>query len=226
MTRTVEVYTGAYASGKSEISINRAFKLNDGTAPLTIIDLDTVEPAYTLRPLKKELNELGLEVVTQEDYFGLGEAGNVITPDQINCLAREGNLVIDVGYGVGGLDILEIINHISEEDNLKIYIVINTSKIETASVENIVEYVNWSKGDEDQKWKKFSGIISNTHFGDETTREDIIRGYEIVKKAGEKLNLPIIAIGASENIAQTFENDQYDSIPVWSLKRFMPKALW
>lgn len=39
--RTVEVYTGAYASGKSEVSINRALMLlNDG--PITIVDLDTV----------------------------------------------------------------------------------------------------------------------------------------------------------------------------------------
>ena len=59
MKRVVEVFTGAYASGKSEISINRAIELAKSPQPLTLVDLDTVEPAYTLRPLKKELENFG-----------------------------------------------------------------------------------------------------------------------------------------------------------------------
>lgn len=226
MTRVVEVYTGAYASGKSEISINRAFMLNTPDSPITLIDLDTVEPAYTLRPLKKELEEEGLKIVTQEDYFGLGEAGNVITMEQLNCLSIAGNLVIDVGYGVGGLDILEIIQNISDEPDLRIYIVINTSKLETCSKEAIIDYINWSKGEEEQPWKKFSGIISNTHFGDDTSKDDTLRGYEITKEAAKELNLPIIAIAATDAIARTFDGFVHDGVPVWPLTRRMPKALW
>ena len=93
MSRFVEVYTGAYASGKSEISVNRAIALSQ-TDKVTLVDLDTVEPAYTLRPIQKEIEETkGIKVITQEDYFGLGETGNTITPFQMNCLSAEGKKV-------------------------------------------------------------------------------------------------------------------------------------
>lgn len=221
--RFVEVYAGAYASGKSETAINRARQFSSRGENITLVDLDTVEPAYTLRPIASELKNLGINVITQPDNFGLGEAASYITPAQINCLSTEGNIIIDVGYGAGGLDILDIITNIEKEHNLSIYLVVNTSKFETSGVDNIVEYITFSKGLAKRPWKRFSGMISNTHFGDETTKEDIIRGYEILKKASEIVNIPIRAIGADENINL---GQSFDGTEVWYYKRLMPKAFW
>lgn len=225
MTRLVEVYAGAYASGKSETALNRARILTEQNKKITLVDLDSVEPAYTLRPIAKELSDLGINVITQPDNFGLGEAASYVTPAQINCLKNDGDIVIDVGYGAGGLDILDIINDIDKENDLRIYLVVNTSKFETSTVDNIIEYVSFSKGLEKRPWKKFSGFISNTHFGDETTKEDIINGYEKLKKASTQLNLPIRAIGVPLNLANKFEST-YDNIEIWTYKRMMPKAFW
>lgn len=225
MTRTVEVYAGAYASGKSETAINRARQFAIQHKKITLVDLDTVEPAYTLRPLAGELEKNGIDVIAQLDYFGLGEAGSYVTPTQMNCLSAEGDIIIDVGYGASGLDILDIVNNIEQEKDLRIYLVINTSKFETSSIENILEYYEFSQGLEKRVWKKFCGIISNTHFGDETTKEDIIRGYEIVKKAAEKIGIPIRAIGVDEKLMSEFDFT-YDGVDVWIYKRLMPKAFW
>ena len=109
--------------------------------------------------------------------------------------------------------------------NLKIYLVVNTSKFETSTVENIIEYVTFAEGLEKREWKKFSGMISNTHFGDETTSEDIIRGYKKLKEASAKLNIPIRAIGVDEKLAKDF-SETYDGVDVWVYKRMMPKAFW
>lgn len=226
-TRIVEIYTGAYASGKSEISINRALMLKKDDFKVTLVDLDTVEPAYTLRPIKNKIETMGVKVITQESYFGLGETGNVITPAQQNCLkVTDDNIVIDVGYGASGLDILNLVTEIEKEQNLNIYIVINTSKHETSSVEEIVKYVKWSVGTSDQDWKKFSGIICNPHFGDETSVEDILRGFEITRKASEILNIPIRALTVNESLYAGLESLICAGIPVWTLKRLMPEALW
>ncbi len=223
--RFVEVFAGAYASGKSETSINRARQFAEKGEKITLVDLDTVEPAYTLRPIANELQLLGINVITQPDNFGLGEAASYITPAQVNCLSQDGNIIIDVGYGAGGLDILDIITNIGEEKDLKIYLVVNTSKFETSTVDNIIEYVTFSEGLEKHPWKKFAGIVSNTHFGDERTTEDIINGYEKLKKAALQVNLPIISIGVPENLASEFEQT-YDGVDIWVYKRMMPKAFW
>ncbi len=225
MNRRVEVYCGAYASGKSETAINRARQYAQRKEKITLVDLDSVEPAYTLRPLVEPLKEMGINVIAQTSYLGLGEAATYVNGAQINALSEEGDIIIDVGYGAGGLDILDIINGIEKEENLHIYLVVNTSKFETSSVENILEYIQFSEGLEKRHWKKFDGIISNTHFGDETRKEDIINGYEMTKEAAEKIGLKIFAIGIPENLDKEFE-EKYDGVPVWRYKRMMPSALW
>ena len=70
--RTVEIYTGAYTSGKSENAINRAIEYTKQKKDITLVDLDTVEPAYCMRPIEKEIRTLGINVMRQCDYFGLG----------------------------------------------------------------------------------------------------------------------------------------------------------
>lgn len=225
MARRVEVYAGAYASGKSETALNRARQFVKQGKSVTLVDLDTVEPAYTLRPIASRLELEGMRVITQPEYFGLGEAGSYITPTQQNCLSQKGDMIIDVGYGASGLDMLDILTGIENEEDLKIYIVINTSKFETSSVDNIVEYITFSEGLEKREWKKFDGIISNTHFGSETTKEDVIRGYNMIKEASQKIGIPIRAIGVDEKIAMDFDLS-YDGVDVWVYKRLMPEAMW
>lgn len=223
--RVVEVFAGAYASGKSETALNRARHYAELGKKITLVDLDTVEPAYTLRPIAGELEKMGINVVTQPDNFGLGEAASYVTAGQLSCLSNSGDIIIDVGYGAGGLDILDVITNIGDESNLKIYLVVNTAKFETSTVENIIEYVTFSEGLEKRPWKKFTGVISNTHFGDETTKEDVINGYNKLKIACEKINLPIVAIGVDEKIAGEFDKT-FDGVDVWVYKRMMPKAFW
>ena len=100
------------------------------------------------------------------------------------------------------------------------YLVVNTSKFETSTVDNIIEYVDFAQGS-----KKFTGVISNTHFGDETTKEDVINGYDKLKIACEKINLPICAIGIDEKLKTDFDA-KYDGVEIWVYKRMMPKAFW
>lgn len=215
----MEIYAGAYASGKSETAINRARQFAKAGKKITLVDLDTVEPAYTLRPIANELKSMGINVITQPDNFGLGEAASYVTPAQINCLSEDGDIIIDVGYGAGGLDILDILSNIEQENNLYPYLVVNTAKFETSTVDNIIEYISFAEGGK----YSFSGMISNTHFGDETTKEDVINGYNKLKEASLKLDLPVIAIGADEKLGF---GSHYDGVEVWQYRRMMPKAFW
>lgn len=225
--RTVEIYTGAYASGKSENAINRAIAYIKENKDITLVDLDTVEPAYCMRPLEKTLRDMGINLILQSDYFGLGEAGSYVTNEQINCLKKtDEDIIIDVGYGVTGLDTLDILNDIDKEENIQIFLVVNTSKFETRDVESILEYIEFNSGENSKPWKKITGFISNTHLGDETTLEDIKRGYEILKEVSNKTSIPITAISVDEKFKNEFMEDKYDNKPVRYLTRLMPKALW
>ena len=225
--RTVEIYTGAYASGKSENAINRAIEYIKENKNITLVDLDTVEPAYCMRPLEHQLREMGINLILQSDYFGLGEAGSYVTNEQINCLKKNNeDIIIDVGYGVTGLDTLDILNDIDKEENIKIYLVVNTSKFETRDVESILEYIQFNSGDNKKPWKKISGYIANTHLGDETTIEDIKKGYEILSEVSKITKTPIVALSVDEKFKSEFCENLYKNTPVRYLTRLMPKALW
>ena len=224
--RTVEIYTGAYASGKSENALNRALEYIQEKKEITLVDLDTVEPAYCMRPIAETLRNYGINLILQSDYFGLGEAGSYVTNEQINCLKKtDGDIIIDVGYGVTGLDTLDILNDIDKEENIKIYLVVNTSKFETRDVDSILEYMQFNSGENKKPWKKISGFVSNTHLGDETTKDDVTRGYEILKEVSQKTSIPIVAISIDEKLKNYFDKT-YDETPIRILNSHMPKALW
>lgn len=216
----IEAYVGEYASGKSENAVNRAIRLQQLGLQVTLVDLDTVEPCYTLRPIKKELEEMGIDVVAWEtrDTTGLGEAGNAIKGSMRWVLRRKGNIIMDVGYGVHGAKIFNLIEGAEDNPHLKIIAVINMSRPFTSDVDNIIEYVS--------TLGRVDAVINNTHIAEETTVEIVQCGARGVTEAARKLKIPVIATSVVREIAETM--GQLDCIgnPVWPLDRIMPKTFW
>lgn len=218
--RIVEAYIGEYASGKSENAINRALELLEQKRQVTLADLDTVEPFYTLRPIKKVLEEKGLNVIawSPEQTMGLGEAGSLINQEMIWSLRNQGDIILDIGYGVHGAKIFNLIEGAGSDPDLKIFAVVNTSRPMTASKTDIVEYVK-SLGHVD-------GLINNTHLGDETTSDVIHQGAELVSEAAKELKVPVLYTAVSSELADEFGNKDQMGNPIKIIKRYMPNAFW
>lgn len=220
-TRVVEAFVGEYASGKSENAVNRALALYEqGHRPLTLIDLDVDEPTYTLRPIKAQLEQAGLQVIAWEtrQTQGLGEAGSTIHPDVKWSLRREGHLVYDVGYGVYGSRTLNLVEEIWECPELKVYMVINLSRPMTSSIDRIV--------DEVRAFGRVDALINNTHLGDESTLELIYKGADTVTEAARILGIPVMATATTADLAALLRQEGRLPHPIWPLKRFMPQTFW
>lgn len=186
-----------------------------------LVDLDLVEPFYTLRPIKKELCEMGLQVVAWEtkETLGLGEAGSTIKPEARWALRRPGDIILDIGYGVEGVRVLNLIEGADSEENLHIYVVLNIGRPMTASVEDIVDYVR-SLG-------VVHGLINNSHLGDDTTVDFVQEGAEIVTAAANLLNLPVIATYMESRFKSEVTGlTDVRGNPIRFLNRFMTKAFW
>lgn len=218
--RIIEAYIGEYASGKSEVSVNRAISLV-GTDSVTLVDLDLVEPFYTLRPIKKRLIKLGVDVVAWEttETMGLGEAGSLIKPEMRWVLRRPGHIILDIGYGVEGAKILNLIEGASESEDLKVIVVINTGRPMTSTSADIVEYIK-SLG-------PVNGIVNNTHLGDETTLEFVQNGARTVSIAASELGIPVIATYLERKFEQELK-DKKDCMgnPIKFLDRYMADTYW
>lgn len=216
----IEAYVGEYASGKSENAVNRAVALHRQGRQVTLVDLDTVEPCYTLRPIKKELEELGLTVVAWEtrDTVGLGEAGSVIKGAVRWVLRRPGDIIMDVGYGVHGAQIFNLVEGATENPFLKIIAVINASRPFTATADDIVDYVS-SLG-------RVDALLNNTHLDEETEPATVERGAREVMEAAARLKLPVIASSTARKVAERMGATDSFGNPIWPLDRFMPRSFW
>jgi hypothetical protein len=214
-----EAYVGEYASGKSENAINRALSLLGGGQPVTLVDLDLVEPFYTLRPLKDELIAKGLDVIAWQtrETIGLGEAGSILLPQARWALKREGHVILDVGYGVHGTRSFNLLEGYGESC-LQVLAVVNVARPMTASVPDIVDYL--------RSFEHIDGLINNSHLGDDTDLDIIQRGVEIVSEVSSILGVPVAATSVDECFRDSFGSCDQRGNPVRFLHRYMPHAFW
>jgi len=219
--RRVEAFVGEHAAGKSEIAITRALALRQEGLPVALVDLDLVEPTYTLRPLQGRLREEGLDVIAWEtkQTLGLGEAGMQLHPQVKGVLLRHsGYVVCDVGYGVYGSEVLALVEGLLDFPRLSVYLVVNTCRPLTRDEEQIVV--------EAQRFRPLHGLINNTHLGAETTVELVQQGARVVQAAAQRLHLPVVATAALVEVAEQMGKWDVCGNPVWPLKRYMPLAFW
>ncbi|AQS57806.1 hypothetical protein [Desulforamulus ferrireducens] len=218
--RIVEAYVGEYASGKSEVAVNRALELARGGRQVNLVDLDIVEPCYTLRPIKKELEASGITVLAWEtrDTVGLGEAGNIIKPECRWALYREGDVILDIGYGVEGAKTLNLLEGVDETPELQIYAVINAKRPMTSTVPEIIDYI--------KELGPIDGLINNTHLGDETTPEVVEEGARMVAEVAKILGIPVVATTAEQEVAKKIGQRDVMGAPIRPLTRFMPRTFW
>jgi len=218
--RIVEAYVGEYASGKSENAVNRAIALQRQGLQVTLADLDTVEPCYTLRPLKKDLEQLGLHVIAWEtkETVGLGEAGCVIKGEMRWVLRRRGSIIMDIGYGAQGSSIFDLVEGAGEDPDLQVFAVVNARRPMTGSTALIVEHI--------RGLGRVDGIINNTHMAEETTVEIVEEGARLIAEAAYVLKIPVVATSAMAEVAGRIGEKDTMGNPVWPLNRYMPKSFW
>ncbi|MDD4048020.1 MAG: hypothetical protein PHI90_04210 [Clostridia bacterium] len=219
--RIVEAYVGEYASGKSEVALNRALNLLKGkNKQVTLVDFDLVEPFYTLRPIKKELEQKGLTVLAWDtaNTMGLGETGNILKPEIRWALKREGDIIIDVGYGVVGIKKLNLLEGAEVENKVKVYVVINIARPMTSDLEGIVEYVTGLG--------RVDGLINNSHLGADTDIEIIQEGSKIVTRAAQTLGIPVRWTTIDIKFIDRIKDRDIMGNPIFFLKRHMNRSFW
>lgn len=220
--RKVEAYLGEYASGKSEVALNRALDLAKQGEKVTLVDMDLVEPCYCVRGVKSMLASRGVDVVglATDESDSIDDTGETYSEEAKNVLERDGNIIFDVGYGARGVNLLmNHIRYVESDPALKLIMVLNTKRQITKDVDAIVDYIN--------RFWRVDAILSNTHMESETTTEIMLDGLAITKEAAERLNIPVIGIGASQRL---FEHDQafinkVGELPIHWLRDWMPKSI-
>jgi len=203
------------------VALNRALQLlQEDKQPVTLVDFDLVEPFYTLRPIKEELEKQGLQVIAWETKYtmGFGEAGTLIKPEMRWALRRPGHVIFDVGYGVEGAKKLWLVEGALTGGELKIYAVINIARPVTGDVERIIDYA--------QSLDQVDALINNSHLGDDTDIAIIQEGARIVSEAAKQMGMPVMWTAADRKFREQLGEKDVMGNPVKYLTRYMNRAFW
>ncbi|WP_297405853.1 hypothetical protein [uncultured Cetobacterium sp.] len=180
------ILCGHYGSGKSEIASNIALKSN--CEKKKFYDLDIVNPYFRNNLLVEKFKENGIKFIS-----GTVDGQNADLPSLPNInIQNDEKVIIDLGGDSVGAKVLKSYSQNKFKDkNIELVIVINCNRFETKDELGVVKYI---QNIQDVLKMKITGLISNTHLLKETTVNDILKGYEIVKKIEEKYEIPILAV--------------------------------
>lgn len=180
---------GHYGSGKTFISVNYAIALAKLNKPVSIYDLDIVNPYFRTVDALELLSKQGVELVVSpyaETNVDI-PAMNAKSYKMLDDLSRYA--VADIGGDDrGALALGRFYEGIKQENNYDALFVVNNFRPETRTIEGAIEIM---KEIEYSSKLKFTGLVNNANLGNETTAETILSGLDFVDKLSKIVGLPI-----------------------------------
>ena len=223
LTKPINIIVGGYGSGKSEVSVNlaRTLVLNQEfkKRPISILDLDIVNPYFRSREASVELEKLGIEAINPEgsEYY----ADLPIILPQIKGVIQnaQGTVICDVGGDDVGARVLSSLESSFHRESYDMFLVLNANRPFTSTVAATQKLIGEI---ESSSRLRFSGIISNTHLMDYTTAETVMDGIKLSEAVSKETNLPILCISAETKILDLMTKNKI-KYPVLPLNRSLLK---
>ena len=219
-TKDIITIVGGYGSGKSEVAVNLSRHLAvDQSEPVTIVDLDIVNPYFRSREAADRLAKYGIKSIVPEGGQFYADLPIILPEIKGSIEEAQGKVILDVGGDDVGARILSSLAESFAPDSYELLMVLNARRPFTSDVDGTVKVM-----DEIAQSSRlaFTGIVSNTHLLEETTVETVLEGYQLAQAVGRKLNLPVVFLSALSEIVQKIDTKAID-IPVLTLDRFLLK---
>ena len=187
--KRVTIFMGHYGSGKTFVSVNYAIALAKMGNPVSIYDLDIVNPYFRTIDALNTLNKAGVELVvspfaeTNVDIPAMNPKSYKMIDDKSRYA------VADIGGDDrGALALGRFYENIKEENNYDALFVVNNFRPETRDIEGALEI----KEEIEHSAKiKFTGIVNNANLGNETTIDTILSGVSFTSELSKVTGLPV-----------------------------------
>jgi hypothetical protein len=211
----IVIIVGNYGSGKTEVSINLAVNRKQSGLDVRIADLDLVNPYFRVREARKRLYELGIEVVVPPEQYLRADLP-ILSPVIAGMIRQPGQLsIFDVGGDDVGATVLGSLADSFRQKRIHMLQVINPFRPFTETVEGCLRI---RKEIENASKLIVTGIIGNANLMDETTVDDIYRGYDFFTDLTEASGLPLVFVTASTTLLLRIDTDRF-ACPVLSIER-------
>lgn len=185
------VLIGNFGSGKSEISINTAVDAAAAGNKTVLIDLDIINPYFRSAERKAELEAAGVKLL--HPIFAMSTVDVPSLPPDIYSvfIGDYDTVVFDVGGDPAGATALGQYKPNFETiaaDALHIYYVINQRRPRSETAEQVLKMFEIIKY---RSRLSITGFINNSNLAVESSAEDLIAGYELLREVSDKTGIPV-----------------------------------
>lgn len=211
----IVVIVGNYGSGKTEVSINLAVNRKRAGLDVRVADLDLVNPYFRTREARAQLSELGIDVVVPPEKYLQADLP-ILSPVIAGMIRRPSQLtLIDAGGDDVGATVLATLADSFRDKRVHVLQIVNPFRPFTDTISGCLKM-----RDDIEKASKMtvSGIVGNANLIDETSIEDIYKGYDFVKALSDESRLPLEFITVAIELLPEIDVERF-SCPVLPIER-------
>lgn len=215
----LNIFIGAYGSGKSEVSVNCALnmKKRNPDSKILLADLDIVNPFYRSADAARNLNDCDIRII-YPSYANSNVDAPVLSGEIYSIFDDDSYRgVFDIGGEDMGANVLGSMNNRLKGFDYNLFMVINTLRPFTSDVDSIIVMAQELEA---AAKLPITGFVHNTNLLELTSFEDILNGDKILKEVSEKTGVPVVATCVMEEYVKDFEESKLtNSGEVVKLKR-------
>ncbi|MFC1828526.1 cobalamin biosynthesis protein CbiA [Thermodesulfobacteriota bacterium] len=201
----IVVIVGNFGSGKTEVAINLAVNRKLAGLDVRLADLDLVNPYFRTREARKALGELGIEVVLPPDEYLQADLP-VLSPMVSGMIRQPSQLtLLDAGGDDVGATVLASLSDSLRGKDVNMFQVVNPFRPFTETVSGCLKIREEIEG---AAKMTINGIIGNANLIDETTVDDLYRGYDFIQDLSSTSGLPVKFITAVTDLLPRLDKNR------------------
>lgn len=210
--KRLTLFAGHYGSGKTNIALNYARYLKRQGLPVTIADLDIVNPYFRTKDSEAALAEEGIRLIVSE--YANSNVDLPSMPKEIYGLVGDRSVygVLDIGGDDrGALALGRYVPTIREEGDYEMLFVVNRSRPLTRTVEDTLEVMQEI---EEACNLPFTAIVNNTNLGLHTTAEDVLASQSYAEALSKTTGLPVKMTCAADHLCDALRGKVPNLFPL------------
>ena len=210
--KRLTLFAGHYGSGKTNIAVNYALQLAGEGRPVSIADLDIVNPYFRTADSAKELQAAGVHLITPQ--FANTNVDLPALPAEAYRLLTDKTSygIMDIGGDDRGAYALgRYVPAIKEENNYRMVFVANCYRPLTRTPEEALEVM---REIEAACSLQFTDIVNNSNLGTETDAETVLQSLSYIEKLSQISGLPVFLHTARADVAQELSRQLNNVMPL------------
>lgn len=201
--KRITILCGHYGTGKTNVAVNLALAMAGEGQPVTVADLDIVNPYFRTLDSADAFEEAGIRLICSR--FANSNVDIPSLPPDLYAITddKSRRAVVDVGGDDSGAMVLgRLAPAILTEDDYAMWLVVNRYRPLTPDIPSTVEVL---REIEAAAGLRFTGIVNNSNLGDATTADVVLKTVDYANELAAATGLPLVATTVKQSLYTELE---------------------